>query len=106
MPQYPDRKADKNSLYSAIVAGVTANPALYPSGVGDPFELAALNGFITAKNTAVNTRQQEEGQFRAAVVAETGAYANCDEEIRRLLNLAIAVHGVDSPNLVLIGWGP
>lgn len=106
MPQYPKRKADKNSLYSAIVAGVTANPALYPSGVGDPFELAALNGFIAAKNTAVNTRQQEEGQFRASVVAEEGTFENCDDETRRLINLAIAIHGVDSPNLVLIGWGP
>lgn len=106
MPQYPDRKADKNTLYGAIVAGITANPLLYPSGPGQPFALAALNGFITAKNTAVNTRQQEEGQFRAAVAAETGAFGDCDDEARRLLNLAIATHGVDSANLVLIGWGP
>ena len=106
MPQYPDRKAEKDALYSAIVAGVTANPALYPSGAGDPFELTAFNGFITTKTTAKNTRQQEEGQFRAAVAGETGAYGDCDDEARRFINLAIATHGVDSPNLTLIGWGP
>lgn len=32
MHQYPDRKADKNALYDAIVAGSAANPLLYPSG--------------------------------------------------------------------------
>lgn len=106
MPKYPDRKADKNALYSAIVAGVTANAAQYPSGPGQPFALGNFNGFITAKNTAVSTRQQEEGQFRVAVESETAAYEDCDEEARRLLNLAIATHGVDSPNLTLIGWGP
>ncbi|KXK18315.1 MAG: hypothetical protein QY327_11575 [Fimbriimonadaceae bacterium] len=76
------------------------------SGAGQPFNLTAFNGLITAKNTAVNTRQQEEGQFRVAVVGETNSYDDCDDEARRLLNLAIATHGVDSPNLVLIGWGP
>lgn len=106
MPQYPRRKADKDALYNAIVAGVTANPLLYPSGAGQPFELAALNGFITAKNTAKNTRQQEEGQFRAAVAGEETAYDDTDGEARRLLDLAMATHGKDSPNLTLIGWGP
>jgi hypothetical protein len=76
------------------------------SGAGQPFNLTAFNGLITAKNTAVNTRQQEEGQFRVAVVGETNSYDDCDDEARRLLNLAIATHGVDSPNLVLIGRGP
>jgi len=106
MPKYPDRKAEKDSLYSAIVAGITANAALYPSGPGQPFALATFNGFITTKTTAKNTRQNEEGQFRAAVVAEDASYDDCDDEARRLLNLAIATHGVDSPNLVHIGWGP
>jgi hypothetical protein len=106
MPRYPSRKTAKDALYDAIVAGITANPAQYPSGAGQPFNLTAFNGFITTKNTAVNTRQQEEGQFRVAVVAETDSYEDCDAEARRLLNLAIATHGVSSPNLVLIGWGP
>lgn len=106
MPRYPSRKTAKDALYDAIVAGITANPAQYPSGAGQPFALATFNGLITTKNTAVNTRQQEEGQFRVAVVAETDSYEDCDAEARRLLNLAIATHGVSSPNLVLIGWGP
>lgn len=106
MPQYPKRKSDKDALYSATVAGITANPALYPSGVGDPFELTAFNALIATKNTAKNTRQNEEGQFRAAVVAEEAGYDGCDDEERRLLNLAIATHGVNSANLVHIGWAP
>ena len=106
MPIFPDRKADKDALYAAVVAGITANSALFPSGAGQPFALATLNARITAKNTAVNTRQQEEGQFRTAVTVESGTYGDCDDETRRLLNLAIATHGVDSPHLVLLGWGP
>jgi hypothetical protein len=106
MPTYPLRKADKDGLYNAMVAGITANPALYPNGPGQPFALPIFSGFITAKTTAKNTKQNEEGQFRAAVVGEDAAYENCDNEARRLLNLAIATHGVDSANLVLIGWGP
>jgi len=107
MSKFPDRKADKDALYSAIVAGIIANPSLYPnSGPTDPFNTAAFSTMITAKNTAKNTRQNEEGQFRAAVVVEETAYDNCDDEARRLLNLAIATHGVNSANLVHIGWGP
>lgn len=106
MPQYPKRKADKDALYNAIAAGIAANPGLYPSGPGDPFDLSAFSGFISAKNTAKNTRQNEEAEFRAAVVAEDAAYDDCDDEARRLLNLAIATHGANSPNLVHIGWGP
>lgn len=106
MPQYPRRKADKDALYSATLAGITANPADYPSGPGQPFATATLSGLITAKNTAVNTRVQEEGQFRTAVAGEETAYDGCDDEERRLLNLAIATHGADSPKLLLIGWAP
>lgn len=106
MPKFPDRKAEKDALYSAIVAGITANPLLYPNGPGQPFALGAFNALITTKNNAKNTRQQEEGQFRNAVVAEEAAYDGTDDEARRLLNLAIATHGVDSTNLTLIGWGP
>lgn len=106
MPRFPARRADKDALYSAIVAGVTANPTDYPSGPGQPFALTAFNGFITTKNTAKNTRQNEEGQFRVAVAAEGTAYNNTDNEARRLINLAIATHGVNSPKLLLIGWGP
>ncbi len=106
MPRFPERKAEKDALYSAIVAGITANPALYPSGAGDPFELAVFNGLITAKNTAKNTRQNEEGQFRNAVATETDAYDDTDDESRRLIDLAMATHGKDSPHLTLIGWGP
>lgn len=29
-----------------------------------------------------------------------------NHEVRRLLNLAIATHGANSPNLLHIGWGP
>jgi hypothetical protein len=106
MPRYPSRKTARDALYDAIVAGITANPAQYPAGPGQPFSLTTFNGLITKKNTAVNTRQQEEGQFRIAVVAENDAYEDCDAEARRLLDLAIATHGVSSPLLTLIGWGP
>lgn len=106
MPKYPTKKTDKTALYAAVLAGIGANAALYPSGPGAPFATVTLNALITAKNTAVNTRQQEEGQFRGAVAAEDDAFDNVDEEVRRLLNLAIATHGIDSPHLTLIGWGP
>lgn len=106
MPKYPTRRAEKDALYNATVAGIAANPALYPSGPGQPFATGTLSGLITTKNTAVNTQQQEEGQFRAATAAANGAYDDCDDEERRLLNLAIATHGADSPHLLLIGSGP
>jgi len=44
MPQYPRRKADKDALYSATLAGIIANPADYPSGPGQPFATATLSG--------------------------------------------------------------
>lgn len=44
MPRYPSRKTAKDALYDAIVAGITANPAQYPSGAGQPFALATING--------------------------------------------------------------
>jgi len=106
MPKFPKRKPDKDALYNAIVAGVTANPIDYPSGPGQPFALATFNGLITTKNTAKSTRQNEEGQFRVAVTAENSAYDGTDDEARRFLDLAIATHGVNSPKLVLIGWAP
>ena len=106
MPRFPERKADKDALYSATLAGIAANPADYPNGIGDPFNTTTLTTLNTTKNTAKNTRQNEEGQFRVAVTAENGAYDSEDDEERRLLDLAIATHGVNSPKLVLIGWGP
>lgn len=36
MPRYPTRKTAKDALYDAIVAGITANAAQYPSGAGQP----------------------------------------------------------------------
>lgn len=106
MATYPTRRADKDALYSATVAGITANPALFPSGPGQPFELATLNARIATKNTAVNTQQQEEGQFRAATAGANAGYDGCDDEERRILNLAIAMYGIDSNNLILLGSGP
>lgn len=89
------------------MAGITANPALYPGGgAGGPFSTTAVSALIATKNTAKNTKQNEEGQLRAAGVAEDDAYDACDDKARRLLNLAIATHGVSSANLTLIGWGP
>jgi len=106
MPKYPTRRAEKDALYNATVAGIAANPALYPSGPGQPFETATLSAKIATKITAVNTQQQLEGEFRAATTAANAAYDGCDDEERRLLNLAIATHGLQSRNLLLIGSGP
>lgn len=106
MPQFPDRKADKDALYSAILTGIAANPVDYPNGLGQPFNTTTLTTLNNTKNTAKTTRQTEEGQFRVAVTAENAAYTNEDTEARRIINLAIATHGVNSPKLVLIGWGP
>ena len=106
MPKYPTRRAEKDELYDATVAGITASPALFPSGPGQPFDVATLNARIAAKNAAVNAQQQAEGQSRAATAAANGAYDDCDDEERRLLNQAIATHGLHSQNLLLIGSGP
>jgi hypothetical protein len=106
MPKYPTRRAEKDALYNATVAGIAANPALYPSGPGQPFDSTTLSARIAAKSTAVDALRQAEGQFRAATAAANGAYDECDEEERRLLNQAIATHGLQSPNLLLIGSGP
>lgn len=54
MPRQPTRKTATDTLHDAIVAGITANPAPYPSGPGQPFARTASNGLITTKNTAVN----------------------------------------------------
>ncbi|MEX2243903.1 MAG: fibronectin type III domain-containing protein [Fimbriimonadaceae bacterium] len=106
MAKYPTRKADKENLYDDMVAGIAANPTEYPSGLGEPFDTGVLVGLITAKNNASNTRQADESQFRLSVEAEGDTFDAVDEEARRLLNLAIATHGVKSNNLTLIGWGP
>lgn len=105
MPVYPRRKAEKDVLYEAIVAGVTANPAEYPSGPGQMFALTTLNNAITAKNTAVSTSQQASADAQIATDAENDAYEACDEEATRLIRLAEAMHAANPQNLELIGWG-
>ncbi|MFY9234185.1 MAG: fibronectin type III domain-containing protein [Fimbriimonadaceae bacterium] len=104
--RFPTRKPDIDALTNAILAGIAANPIDYPSGPGQPFNTANLTNFNNTKNTAKNTRQQEEGQFRVAVTAENGSYDVVTDEVRRFVNLAIAVHGIKSPKLLLIGWAP
>ncbi len=106
MPRYPRDKSAKLALYKAVKAGITANPGDYPSGVGDPFDLTALNAQLTTLNTAVSDRQTKEGTFRVAVTVENDEFDDTDGIVRKLLDLAMATHGPDSPKLTLIGWAP
>lgn len=106
MPRYPRVKADKDFLYQAILDGIAANPVEYPSGIGEMFETGVFQGLVTAKETSVTARQQEEAEFRIAVDGENDSYDSADDEGRRLLTLAEAQHAPNPGNLALIGWGP
>lgn len=106
MPRYPRDKSAKLALYNAVKAGITANPADYPSGVGDPFDLTALNAQLPVLDTAISDRQTKEGSFRVAVTVENDEFDDTDTIIRQLIDLAMATHGPDSPKLTLIGWAP
>lgn len=106
-PPYPAKKADKDVLYSATLAGVAANPVDYPSGPGQMFALTVLTTRNTAKIAAVNDRLQKEGVFRVAVEVENAAYSLEDDEEQRLIGLAEAQYAQSNPDkLLLIGWGP
>lgn len=105
-PPYPSKKADKDVLYEAILAGIAANPLDYPNGPGNIFNTTVLNTRVTAKNTAVTDRLQKEGVFRVAVETENLSYASVDDEARRLITLAEAQHAGQPEKLLLIGWGP
>lgn len=105
MAEYPRTKGAKTLLYAQIVSGITANPADYPSGAGQPFNLTAFNALITAKNTAVATASADRAAAEVSLAAENDSYADCDEEARRLWDLGIATHGRNSPKLAAIGAG-
>ncbi len=106
-PPYPLKKADKDVLYAAIIAGVAANPADFPSGIGAMFNTGVLTTRSSTKTAAVTDRMQKEGIFRLAVDAENAAYDAADFEARRLIGLAEAQFSQSAPEkLLLIGWGP
>lgn len=106
MPRYPRDKSAKRALYNAVRAGIIANPADYPSGAGQPFNLTALNAQLAVLDTAISDRQTKEGAFRVAVAVENDEFDDTDVIIRKLIDLAMATHGPNSPKLTKIGWGP
>lgn len=106
MPKFPKDKAAKLALYTAIKNGITANPAEFPSGAGQPFDLVPYNAQLTSTNTAISNRQNEEGQFRLAVTSENDEIADMDFLARKYIDLAMATHGANSPKMTLIGWAP
>lgn len=105
-PPYPRNKPEKDVLYAAMLAGITANPVDFPNGPGQMFNTATLSTRTTAKTAAVTDRLQKEGVFRVAVETENTAYDLADDEARRLLALAEAQHAANPDKLLLIGWGP
>jgi len=106
-PPYPKSKADKDVLYAATIAGIAANPADYPSGVGAMFSTLVLTARNTSRIALVTDRLQKEALFRLAVIAENAGYDLEDDEERRLIGLAEAQYGATNPaKLLLIGWGP
>lgn len=106
MAKYPTRRTEKDALYAQIVAGVTAHPADFPSGPGQPFALATLNTRITAKNTAVSAQADAQALAEVATDTANASYDSCDDEAIRLIDLAIATHGKGSSKLSFIGYGP
>ncbi len=105
-PPYPSKKADKDLLYSDMIAGIVANPVEYPNGLGAMFNTATLVSRDAAKSAAVNDRLQTEAVFRLAVEAESAAFVLADLEAKRLLGLAESQHATTPEKLLLIGWGP
>lgn len=106
MAQYPKSRPEQIALVSATIAGIAANPLVFPSGPGQKYNTATLIARNTTATTTGSDKVAKEGLFALAVDADEAAMDSLNLEEQRLLAQALADYGQSAPeNLDLLGYG-
>jgi hypothetical protein len=102
MAQFPDREADLKALAQNMIAGLTENPALYPTPPVTPVDLKGdLESFVTLCDEAVAAHAAAE---QATATKREGRQALADA-MKAVLRYAENTVNYDDAKLSLLGWG-
>lgn len=107
MPKFPTKRADRIALVNATLAGIAANPLIFPSGPGQKYVTTTLTARLAAATTSGDNVIATEAARAIAVDTDGDNIELLVEEEERILSQAETDYGVSAPeNLLLLGWGP
>ena len=101
MARFPLAQADVLQFAEAIVAGLTASPAVYPS---PPVAAADLAAQLAACRAAVDQVVAARAAYEQAVKAKDASLASLAAKMRKDLRYAENTVDFDDDKLKLLGW--
>ena len=101
MAQFPIRQADILVLADSIIAGLTANPAVYPS---PPISAADLRTVLDGCIDAVGEVNTARAAFEMAVAEKDRQLAGLKDKIKMNLRYAENTVGGNDNKLNMLGW--
>ena len=101
MARFPLAQSDVLQFAEAIVAGLTASPAVYPS---PPVAAADLAAQLAACRAAVDQVVAARAAYEQAVTAKDASLASLAAKMRKDLRYAENTVDFDDDKLKLLGW--
>jgi hypothetical protein len=101
MAQFPFKQADVAALASSVLAGLTANPAVYPAPAVD---LADFGAQIETYQQALAELIEINARKEMATRKKQEAFDRMKGSLKKQLRYAENVTGFDDNKLNLLGW--
>jgi len=101
MAQFPFKQVDVAALASSVLAGLSANPDVYPGPVVD---LVEFEGQIEAYNQALAELVRINALKEAATKKKQEAFDRMKVSLKKQLRYAENVTGFDDTKLNMLGW--
>jgi hypothetical protein len=101
MAQFPFKEADVIALAKSVMAGLTANPAVFPAPTVD---LAVAQGQIDAYNQARAAMIEANAIKQMATRTKQDAYNTVKDSLKKQLRYAENTASFDDNKLNMLGW--
>ena len=101
MAQFPFKESDVIALSKSVIAGLTANPVVFPAPTVD---LAVAQAQIDSYNQARTALTEANAIKEMATRTKQDAYNTVKDSLKKQLRYAENVTGFDDNKLNMLGW--
>lgn len=102
MASFPRTESEVIALAQTIIAGLEANPTVFPT---PPFDSTTLTSRVNMYNSAQTSVVAAQAQAAQAVATKTSAYDDLSNVMKAVLRYAETATDYDDAKLKLLGWG-